>query len=53
MNRSRLVIAIVAAVLVLAAVVLVPMLLGNDDEKSATAMAPHRYTPVGSFSLCR
>ena len=36
MNSSRLLIAIGAAVLVLAAV-LVPMLLGNDDEKSATA----------------
>ena len=37
MNRSRLAIAIGAAVLVLAAVVLVPMLLGNDDQEPATA----------------
>jgi hypothetical protein len=36
-NRSRLAVAIGVAVLMLAAVVLVPMLLGNDDERSATA----------------
>ena len=46
MNRSRLAIAVGAAVLVLAAVVLVPMLLGSDDEKSATAASSTGSLPA-------
>ena len=37
MNRSRLAVAVGAAVLVVAGAVLVPMLLGNEDQEPATA----------------